>query len=90
MEHLIAGYQQYIQGASGKEYFELESQGKIQNIYEAINIDKTKTKKNYSLFKQSAVSLWDEVAGDDNNPQCLWEVLFYTKMSNYLLMENVF
>lgn len=94
-KRLLQGYQEYINEAREKEYFELCLREDIKCIYEAVSIGKQEKrseveKENYKKFKSAAFNLWDEVTSDKDNPQCLWEVLFYTKMSNYLLMENVF
>lgn len=96
IEDLLVGYQRYIQDTEGKEYFYLSKAGNDTNsVYESISVGKigeefTEIEKhNRSLFKQSSVNLWSEITEDKDNPSCLWEVIFYTKMSNYLLVENI-
>jgi len=96
LEELLDGYQRYIQDTIGKEYFNLSAAGtKIASVYEGISVGVTGEKfteveeRNRSFFKKSSVAVWSEIVEDRDNPRCLWEVLFYTKMSNYLLEENI-
>lgn len=95
MEHLLEGYEAYVCGVKGKKYFTLSSKEEIENVYDALSIGNAndnlteRQSKNRSIFLKSAQSLWDEVSGDPDNPRCLLEVLFYVKISNYLLMKNI-
>jgi len=92
---LYDGYQKYIQDAKDRDYFALSGvDGGLKSVYECISVGEedelTDTeRKNRSLFRNSSEKLWNEVTGDSDNPSCLWEVLFYLKMSNYLLEKNV-
>lgn len=96
IEDLLDGYQKYIQDTQGKEYFKLSAEDvNIESIYEGISVgaaeeELTETEKhNRSLFTNSSESIWYTITEDKDNPSCLWEVLFYTKMSNYLLEQNI-
>lgn len=96
IEDLLDGYQRYIQDTQGKEYFNLAmADTGIESIYEGISVgtigEKTTAMEehNRSLFTKSSESIWYGITEDRDNPSCLWEVLFYTKMSNYLLEQNI-
>ena len=96
VEKLLDGYQKYIQDIRGKEYFNLSvADINIESIYEGISVGVTgealteMEEHNRSLFTQSSEGIWYIITGDEDNPRCLWEVLFYTKMSNYLLEKNI-
>lgn len=97
VQDLLKGYQRYIQDVKGKDYFKLFSAGEnIRSIYEGITVGEMDgkiliemEKENRSAFKKKAEELWHQVTDDPDNPSCLWEVLFYMKMSNDLIMENI-
>lgn len=92
---LLEGYQFYIQDIQDKAYFKLEGNTKCRNIYEAVSIGDhdrrygTLEADNYAFFRNSLAALWEEVTEDEDNPGCLWEVLFYSKMADALLKNNV-
>ena len=92
---LLEGYQLYIQDIQDKAYFKLEGNIKCRNIYEAVSIGDhdrrygTLEADNYAFFRNSLAALWEEVTEDEDNPGCLWEVLFYSKMADALLKNNV-
>lgn len=93
--HLMEGYQDYIEDTRDKKYFELCKGNKFSCVYEAVSLGKDDgglseaEKRNRELFSRSLESFWHQITEDADNPSCLWEVLLYTKMSNFLLVENI-
>lgn len=94
-EQLLEGYLKYIEEIKDKKYFNLKGNLNAKHIYEAIYVGNAEDKedtlkaKNFQYFMQKVEILWPQITGDEDNPACLWEVLFYSQMANELLNKNI-